>query len=167
MNMTTSRFIEHRQNALATVFLTAREDVQVIIADLGGGIDLIAEILSDDSRTSMFGVVVKGTSRPIPTEKHASRYVNDELKRSKSAQAFPFPIIVLAFSMKDDDGYYAWLAEPDVSPEGLPRLESRKDIICRRATRQALESIVERVQEWHRSLYSLLLDDARNLSPRV
>ena len=154
MSTTTSRFIEHRQNALATVFLTARESVRVIVADLGGGIDLIAEIVSEDARAGMFGVVVKGTSKALPSEKDASRYLNDVLKRSKITQSFPFPIIVLAFSMKDDDGYYAWLAEPYVSPEGMPKLDAREEFVCstrdpkrlgfdhRKSTRLASQSLL-------------------------
>jgi hypothetical protein len=156
-----AKMIEYRQTALATVFLTAREDVQVIPADLGGGIDLIAEIVSKESRTCMFGVVIKGTSKPLVDERDASRFLIEWMRRSKTTQAFPFPILILVFSMREDAGYYAWSAEPEVSPEGIPKLLIREAPLCRRATRRSLDGIVEDVNRWHQSLYSLLIDESR------
>src|SRR4051812_11471239 len=72
MNKSQISIIEHRVVALATVFLTGRRDVQVFSADLGGEIDLIAKILSDDPYEKLFGVILKGTSRPLPGEREAS-----------------------------------------------------------------------------------------------
>ncbi len=157
MTRTQSFMIEHRTQALTTVFLTGRNNVDVIpLRDLGG-LSMICRILTHDEDMEMvFGVIHGGTSEPLAGERAAEKLLNSRLRASKAARQYPFPVLVLLFSMQSDDGFFAWRMEPDVS-QGVPILMLNERLTCEKATRTGLDDVVERIRSWYALYYDKLV----------
>jgi hypothetical protein len=145
--------IEHRAQALATVFLTGRNNVEVIrLPDLGE-LDMLCRVVSDDdSRQMPFGVILRATSDPSANERWAEMHLNSRFRGPKAAVKYPFPVLVLLFSMPSDDGYYAWRMEPELSAS-TPVLILNERFACEKASRSGLDSIVEKVRSWYEAYY--------------
>jgi hypothetical protein len=62
---------------------------------------------------------------------------------------FHFPVCVFYFTVKDDQGYYAWAYEPVVTDEGQPRLKVRPEAHCRKLGNEGLEEIISAVRKWY------------------
>src|SRR4051794_38667092 len=111
-----SYMIEHRARALSTVYLTGRSNIQVFsLGDFGelGDLDQLGMVLSESTTMEMlFGVVLKATADPLPDEQRASRYVAKWNHARKMTPGYPFPVVLLLFSMHEDNGYFCWLVEP-------------------------------------------------------
>jgi hypothetical protein len=148
--------IEHRTQALATVFLTGRNNVEVIPLQDLGDLSMICRILTDEDDSDMiFGVIHGGTSEPL-SERSAERYLNSRFRALKAVKQYPFPVLILLFSMQSDDGFFCWRMEPDVS-EGFPVLIRNDRMTCEKANRTSLDSIVERVRAWYAAYYNKIV----------
>src|SRR4051794_6082404 len=101
MSKVTNALIGHRVRALATVFLTNRNNLYSCDIDEFGDIDLLARVVSErrtSAHENLFGVILKGTAQPLPTEGDAAAYLNNGARQKKLALAYPFPVLVLLFS---------------------------------------------------------------------
>jgi hypothetical protein len=146
-------YVERRVELLASVFLTGRHDVEVFSIEFGGDVIQIAKIITaDDQNEKLFGIIPRGSVKSLKTEAEAASFLNKERSRTHIRQ-FPFPVLVLAFSMVGDEGYYAWQSEPTVLESGIPGLVIHEKLACKRATRKALDLIVEKVTIWHDHFY--------------
>ena len=150
-----------RSEAMATVFLTGDLRVSVFrVGQLGqlGDVDQLAMLHTEDAGAihKIFGVIVKGTSHPVPNARAAEKYLNPwKLSRSvKNHPTFPLPTIILLFSMYDDRGYFAWYTEPIVQGSA-PKLMSHDTFTCQTTMGPAIRTIVERVSKW----YDLFFDN--------
>ena len=156
MNRTKTSFIEHRIQALATVFLTGRNNVETYSLNMEDGPDLLARVISpEDDFEMFFGVILTGTSEELSTGAQAAAYLNAwfEGHDGKLIRRRPFPVIALIFSMQRDDGFYAWLDEPIVEATSLPGLRSHSQIECSRANRHGLDRIVNQIRLWYKAFY--------------
>ncbi len=155
--MTEHRMIEHRAQALATVFLTGRNNVDAIpIRDLGN-LNLICRIMTDENESEMiFGVVYGGVAGPIVSEQWAEKWLDSCFRELKIVKKYPFPVLSLLFSMQSDEGVFSWRLEPDVS-EGVPILVMNERFACEKATRTGLDSVLKRVQSWYKAYYSRMV----------
>jgi hypothetical protein len=155
MSRATSSFIEHRVRALATVFLTGRNNVQTFSMDELGDLDFLCRIVSyDDEEYEMFfGVILKGTSESLSSEHYAAIHLNSWGRRRKIVQKYPFPVLALLFSMKDDEGYFAWEIEPNTDASNKPVLLLHERFTCQRANKAGLDTIVDRVRSWYSFFY--------------
>ena len=153
MNKEHSFMIDHRTQALTTVFLTGRNNIEVInLADLGE-LDMLCRIVSSEAEHEMlFGVIGKGTSEALVNERLADTYVNSRLRGLKTVKTYPFPVLVVIFSMQSDDGYYSWKIEPTVS-DATPGLIMHDRFTCGRATKTGLDSIIDKVRTWYSAYY--------------
>jgi hypothetical protein len=146
-------FVDRRVELLSSVFLTSRPDVEVSSIEFGGDVTQIARIITADDRNErIFGIISKGSVGSLKSAAEAGKFLNKGRSRNQIRQ-FPFPVLVLAFSMVGDEGYYAWQAEPSVSENGVPVLLVHTKLDCRRADRKALDLIVEQVFAWHDHFY--------------
>jgi hypothetical protein len=124
-----------------------------------GEIDLLSRYLPEgDEQEKLFAVIAKGTSNPLPGEQEAASYLNQGTRAKKRVQFFPFPVLVVVFSMVDDDGYYAWQFEPIVRL-GEPLLKFNKRLNPRRANRRGLDAITRDVDEWYQQQYRQFIVD--------
>jgi hypothetical protein len=158
MSRAPSIMIEHRTQALATVFLTGRNNVDVIsLRDLGD-LSMICRILTDEDNAEMvFGVIHGGVAGPIESERWAEKWLNTYSPRAlKTVKKYPFPVLILLFSMQSDEGVFSWRMEPDIS-EGVPALILNERFACEKATRTGLDSVLKRVRSWYAAYYDRMI----------
>ena len=147
-------FVEHRAKALATVFLTARNNIRTYDVKDFGGIDFLARIDPVGGRFErLFGVVLKSTTNPLPTEKHANNLLNSWARQTPLLQVFPFPVLILIFSMQEDDGYYDWQVEPLASIQ-QPALNIKSTFKTARTNKKALDIISQEIEMWYSKYYA-------------
>jgi hypothetical protein len=155
-----NRVIDERLPALATMYLTRREDLSLKRADRSESVDLVVDVRAPDKdgrgpgrRT--FGVELKGSMSPV-TIARANKMLGAVLDRRVQPPKVPYPVCLLFFTMEDDAGYYTWVLEPLIR-DGLARLRHRHEADCRRLDRTALDDVVRQVNEWYDVFYSTVL----------
>lgn len=150
-------FIDHRVNALANVFLMGRNSITTCELPNFGELDLLARYVPDeDEYEKLFAVILKGTPEPLPTPQIAASYLNRWRKSHKSIQFWPFPVLVLVFSMQDDEGYFAWQIEPKVTL-GQAQLKRNTSFTPERATKKGLDAITKNIEQWYSVEYRKLV----------
>jgi hypothetical protein len=144
-------FIAERARALAMIHLTRRDDMVVMKAAQGIGLDLLISITREKGEASVrqFGVLLRGAKSAV-TEGHLERVLRPTMQQ---IGPFPYPACLFYFTMDDDQGYYTWVAEPAVTPEG-PRLQMHEAPHCRKLDRAALDEIVGKVERWYDAFFS-------------
>jgi hypothetical protein len=145
-----------RAKLLARVALTRRLNVSVHpFEDKDDvGIDLICTVQDDDVKGFLpFGVMVWGTPRALAHGGDVSAMARQRLKGHVTT--FFLPVIILAFSMHDDAGFFSWLVEPD--PEGRKLILHTKPVF-RPFTTRHLDLVVEAVVDWYRRIGSVLIE---------
>jgi hypothetical protein len=158
MTRTFAELIEHRVSALGYVLLTRRDDI--VITELAGQpeLDLLARLKSrDERRMRFFGVILKGTEKPLDDE-NASRELNAQfrsLDKGKSPMQYPFPVLTLILSMENDQGFYAWRSEP-LSGAHSPSLRVHRTLRCKNFTKSSLNDIVRSINGWYDLLFESL-----------
>jgi hypothetical protein len=158
MNKESSVMIEHRTQALATVFLTGRRNVEVIPFREVRGLDLICRILADEDDAEMiFGVICAYIAGPIASERWAEKWLHAHSPVLKGKK-YPFPVLILLFSMESDEGVFSWRMEPDVSGS-VPVLILNERFACEKATRAGLDSVLKRVQSWYAAYYKHIVSN--------
>jgi hypothetical protein len=149
MEQTQSSLAARRAEALATVYLTTRPDVQAFGLGDRKAVDLFARIERDDGRPgAIFGVIVRGTAKALPTPRAADVYLAMVFKRFEKGPPLSVPVLILTFSMHDDAGYVTWMAEPSGRGDA-PKLIIHVHPKSVRATRDTLDDIVEKVNAWY------------------
>jgi hypothetical protein len=144
---------EHRTQALATVFLTGRNNVDVIPIGELRGLDMICRILTDEDDAEMvFGVIYGVLGGPIANERWAEKWLAEHSRELKTSKKYPFPVLILLISLQSGEGVFSWRMEPAVS-EGIPILILNERLACEKATRAGLDSILKRVRSWYAAYY--------------
>jgi hypothetical protein len=64
---------------------------------------------------------------------------------------------VFYFTVKDDQGYYAWAYEPVVTEGGQPRLKAPAKAPCHKLGNESLEEIVSALKRWYDAFYATIL----------
>ncbi len=150
---TLSSMIEHRTQALATVFLTGEGNVEVIPFRELHGLEMICRILPQEEDAEMiFGVIHAGIGGPIVSEEWAETWLNTHSGVLKVGKRYPFPVLVLLFSMQSDAGVYSWRIEP-VLDDDRPGLVLHERFSCEKATRASLDAILEKIRSWYDAYY--------------
>lgn len=157
-------YIAERAEALATVFLTRRGDLEVIPSGRYGrdaSYDLLVRIATAHTATdTTFGVEVKGVRSVKRRGKNAFlvNYTRRELRDTG------LPICLFLFAVDDEQGYYRWLFEPVISSHDKAELHigmtithddpaQHERIVARDEfaplTDHAIDTIVEQVKHWY------------------
>lgn len=148
--------IEHRVEALAYVFLTRRQDLEVITLGEMGDLDLLVRLHTEpQEREQIFGVILKGTSREL-TEQNASRKLASRMKQ-KDLKKYAFPVLIVLFTMQGDEGFSAWRSEPVIEGD-FPRIRTHGRPSCKRFDKGELDRIVEQVKTWYDRTYDCFVD---------
>ena len=156
----TQALLEKRTELLATLFLT-RHPAVVTRVELDD-IDLIVHLFPDKedpaSTVPVFGVILKGTANSIEDEGQAGRHLSHFWTKRKARRYF-MPILVMLYSMNNDQGYYAWAFEPWVNlAETLPRLTKHPKLEFAKANHNASDEITEQVRAWYDALSSIIFN---------
>jgi hypothetical protein len=150
------RFVAERSRVLAVVVLTRRDDLTVSEAARDSGLDLHVSIGRDDKPLRLaFGVVVEGTRAPLSAETAAAQ-VQPAVDRFLGLRKFTHPVCLFFFNMRDDRGYFSWLAEP-VLTAGAPKLVHHTRAACVELTNELLGDIVDRIVNWYDAVEAVLI----------
>jgi hypothetical protein len=156
MTSATRRILTERAPALATMYLTRRDDLSINYGHKEWGVDLVVDIINvvNGRRTGgrMFGVQLKCSREPIPIDA-ANRTFKPSVVGSYKKPQLPFPVLIFYYTLDDNEAYYGWILEPVVRDDGSAKLERRKTALCTKLDRKELDSIVEKVARWYDALY--------------
>jgi hypothetical protein len=150
------QFLAERVRALATIVLTRRTDLTLTEAKPGRGLDLQIHINRDDwPMRPTLGVLLRGAFPPTTADAANKALVptlNDFRRRGK----YTVPVCLFYFTMRDDRGYFSWLAEPVVAKDGSPKLVQRKKADCVELTNEMPGQVLDRVVAWYDALEVVL-----------
>jgi hypothetical protein len=153
---TQARLMRERARALATLFLTRRPDVQIDDVSEDIGVDLIARLASERKPgLRQLGVELRYVLEPV-TANHANKVLRPALQTHQAYGPFPFPVVLFFFTMRDDGGWYTWVAEPVVSAGGRAQLPLRDEPDCRPLDAVAVDDMIAQVDRWYDALYGEL-----------
>jgi hypothetical protein len=144
--------VGHRSELLAKVALTRRLNIDVFDFDMGGEmrIDLLCSIRDASIPGFLpFGVLVWGTSDPLETSEELAKHVRGRRKKPDKRTRYFFPVIVLLFSMHNDEAFYAWLVEPC---ENSTRLVDVADLDFKPFDTKQLDRVTRRITNWYKHL---------------
>jgi hypothetical protein len=163
------RFIHERVRALAVVYLTRREDLIVTEETADVGVDLwVTLTLEDKEGHRKFGVELRGSWTGV-TADHASKTLYPSMQKMLRYGPFPFPVVLFFFTMKNNEGWYTWVAEPVVSSTGDFELVQHGEASCRPLDTGAIDRIVEAVDRWYDAFFAKAIRGTparkRNRSP--
>lgn len=165
MNKDINAFIAHRTEALATVYLTRRQDVTVTPFQRGH-LDLFVTVTPDEDESPRgflnLGVIAWGTDKALDSTAAADQFANakwrNKSKRQRDETIYYFPVILMLFSMVNDEGYFAWVTEPSTRQgAGGPTLAHLERLTFSKLDRGVLDKIIAKVKAWYGSFASELL----------
>jgi hypothetical protein len=153
MNRQLASLAEERAYALATIFLTRRDDFKIYRSgDDAHGVDLVVH-LEDNNRLSerIFGVIIKYTSATRDVKKEGFDIPSRYLKIGTS-----IPIMILVFTMQSNEGFFKWLFEPVIIDERakLGTIDSKNTASIRlrgfmELDIAALDTIASQINKWY------------------
>lgn len=141
-------FIAERVRDLAVMYLTRRKDLEVRWEENSQEwVDALVEIKGKDTPgRRLFGVELRGTMAPV-TDDHANKVLRPSMQSMLRRGDFPFPVCLLYFTMQNNEGRFTWIAEP-VLENGKPLLKYHGEADTRKFDKEALDGIVEKVNQW-------------------
>lgn len=143
-------FVAERAKALAGMWLTRRDDLEVRATKAEAGLEYVVRIKSDDHEEHrQFGIVIKATMSVVSIDQ-ANAQLRPTIGQFTSANS-SFPVCVFFLMVKDDKGYFTWELEP-VIREGQPKLQANTRADCRVLNDGSIESIVAQVKSWYAAL---------------
>jgi hypothetical protein len=153
--------IGRRSELLANVVLTRRLNVDVhSFGAKDDGPTLICTIRPDPEEEIHgflpFGVFVWGTSKELASAQEATRFARSQRAKIRQ-EVFVIPVIVLLFSMKKDEAYFAWLVEPC---KDSPKLMHLTDLEFTLFDGKQLDRMISRIKKWYHRMQTTVLADA-------
>ncbi len=156
MNNQADLLAAERARALSMILLTSREDLRIIEPKSDNAVIHFLVEIDKPARPALrtFGVVWEAQIAPA-TDVQANQALKPRLQELAGAIEFTFPVCLFFFTMQDDKARYTWIAEPVVGADGRPDLLIRLDAHCSPLDREAINTVVDRVEAWY---------DARSLN---
>jgi hypothetical protein len=157
--------IGRRSELLATVVLTRRLNIDVhSFGTSDDSPDLICTIRPDPEEKIHgflpFGVFVWGTAKELASEEEATRFARSRQAKIRK-DTFLMPVIVLLFSMKKDEAYFAWLVEPCKDSAKLMHLT---DLDFTLFDGKQLDRMISRIKKWFQRMQTTILADAGEIA---
>jgi rubrerythrin len=141
-------FIGERVKDLAVMYLTRRSDLELKWQDSSDEwVDCIVEIKGKEKPARrLFGVELSGTMSPV-TDEHANKVLYPKMQSMLRRGKFPFPVCLLYFTMANNEGRFAWVAEP-VLESAKPVLEYHEQADTKKLDKVELDKIVGKINNW-------------------
>src|SRR3954454_5291009 len=106
------RFVADQVRALATIVLTRRGDLKIVETKKDTGLDFHVTIEREEKPMRlMFGVLLRGVPSPVAPEQ-AAKVLGPTMGQFQGLRKFTYPVCLLFFTTRDEQAYFAWLAEP-------------------------------------------------------
>lgn len=158
-----NQMVDHRSLLLARVALTRRLNIDVFDFDKGGemGIGLLCSIRDSSVPGFLpFGVLVWGTSAPLDTPEELTKHVRSRRKKLDKRTRYFMPVMVLLFSMHNDEAFYAWLVKPC---ENSTHLVDVADLDFKPFDTKQLDRVTQRITNWYKQLAEDIRPDIAEL----
>lgn len=154
-------FVAERARALAWMYLTERDDLLLTPAAREVGLDYLASLTTKNDKPSLrqFGVILRAARKPAG-EEQLDKLLRSTMQSLQRIEEFPYPVLLLYFTMEDNRGYFTWVAEPTLTDEGKPRLQRHATAACKRLDGPALDHIVAEVRKWYDAFFSSIVVSA-------
>jgi hypothetical protein len=155
-NDSQERFLAERARALATIILTRRGDLAIAETKRDTGLDFHVSIDREDKAMRLtFGVLLRGVSSSVSVD-DANRILGPTVGQFQGMRKFTYPVCLLFFTMREDQAFFSWLAEPLVS-DGVPKLVHHSEAKCRELTNEVLDHVVEQIVDWYDAVDAVLI----------
>jgi hypothetical protein len=148
------RLIQVRVRALAIMCLTRRSDLIVREETTDIGLDLLVTVRPKAKEgLRQFGADLKGRWSAL-TPDTANAGLRPSLQKIRRYGPFPFPVVLFLFTMEDDKGWYTWVAEPVIAPDGSAEMRQHGEAHCRPLDDEAVDGIVDEVDRWYDAFFA-------------
>ena len=150
------RFLAERVRALATIILTRRGDLAIAETKRDTGLDFHVSIDREDKAMRLtFGVLLRGAPSSVSIDE-ANRILGPTLGQFQGMRKFTYPVCLLFFTMREEQAFFSWLAEPVVS-DGAPKLVHHSKADCRELTNEVLGQVIDEIVAWYDAVNSVLI----------
>ncbi|MEW6127397.1 MAG: DUF4365 domain-containing protein [Acidobacteriota bacterium] len=152
MEKSNSFLLAKRAEALATVYLTRRDDLKIHEQSNNYGFDLLVEIKNGQVATGrFFGVEVKRLPghQKVQLLKPSQDEFRINLKPITFPKDIPFPLCLFIFNMQTDEGYYRWIKEPAFGADNQPLLKLNQKSKFKFLDNKSLDEIIAAVNNWY------------------
>jgi hypothetical protein len=155
-NENKDQFIGERARALATIILTRRGDLTVMDTKKDTGLDFHVYIDREDKPMRlMFGVLLRGVPSPVTVE-HANTMLGPTLAQFQGMRKFTYPVCLFFFTMREEQAFFSWLAEPVVT-DGVPKLVHHEKADCVQLTNEITDKVVDEIVAWYDAVETVLI----------
>ncbi len=155
-NDSKKRFVAERAPVLATIILTRHGDLTIVDTKRNTELDLHVFIdRKDKPMRLMFGVLLRGVLSAA-TPKQANRILRISMAQFQGMRKFTYPVCLFFFSMRDEQAFFSWLAEP-VLAGGALELVHHEKANCVELTDEKLDQVVEQIVAWYDAVESVLI----------
>ncbi len=149
-------FLADRVRAMATVILTRRDDLTITETKQSTGLDFHVYIDREDKLMRLaFGVLLRGVTSPV-TADQANEVLKPTMGQFRGMRKFTYPVCLFFFTMRDEQAFFSWLAEPVLTDDG-PKLVHHEQAHCVNLTGELLDQIVGRVVNWYDAVEAVLI----------
>ena len=119
------------------------------------GLDLHVYIRAEDKPmhwSSAFSCAGAGTLTP----EQANQVLAPTMGQFQGMRKFTYPVCLLFFTLRDEQAYFSWLAEP-VVPDEMPKLVHHQKAKCVPLTEDLLAQVVEQIVTWYDAVEAVLI----------
>ena len=153
---TNERFIGSQVQSRANVILTRRDDLQVVETKKQTGLDMHVYVDREDKPMRLvFGVLLRGVPSPTTAEQ-ANKILGPTMGFFQGLRKFTYPVCLFFFTIREEQAFFSWLAEPVVNGDG-PKLLHHTQANCVEMTDALLGDVVNRIVAWYDALESVLI----------
>ncbi len=155
-NDSREQLLAERLRALATVLLTRRGDLAIVETKRDTGLDFHVSIDREDKSMRLtFGVLLRGVQSSVTVEQ-ANQFLGPTIGQFQGMRKFTYPVCLFVFTMRDEQAFFSWLAEP-VLTEGAPKLVHHDKAHCAPLTDDLLGRVVEQIVAWYDAVETVLI----------
>ena len=153
---TNERYIGGQVRSRANVILTRRDDLKVVETKEQTDLDMHVYVDREDKPMRLvFGVLLRGVPSPTTAE-HANKILVPTMGFFQGLRKFTYPVCLLFFTVRDEQAFFSWLAEPVVNGDG-PKLIHHTQANCVELTDALLGDVVDRIIAWYDAVESVLI----------
>jgi hypothetical protein len=146
-NETNERYLGGQVRSRANVIHTRRDDLRVVETKEETGLDLHVSVQREDKPMRLvFGVLLRGVPSPMTAEQ-ANKVLGPTLGFFQGLRKFTYPVCLFFFTVRDEQAFFSWLAEPVVNGDG-PKLVLHTQANQVELTDAWLGDVVDRVVAW-------------------
>lgn len=151
------RLMRQRARALTILLLTNRPGVEVEDAPDATGIQLLARVRTPGkSGLRQFGINLYCSILGDATVEAVNDVFQVYFNGRDDQGPYPWPVVMFAYSIRNDLRWYAWVTEPRIGDDGVARLPLIPQPEFRPLDDAAVEAIIDRVDQWYDAHYEQL-----------